>query len=110
MNKQKTIKEPQGNAVLHGVSRSAFRQLQIPTLPYCEVKTSYSTENFDSFHIKNLNTNCQLNVFWRSDNTVSVGFYDSKIKKLRDRNKEVFNTSKNFNNKILAELCSEFLC
>lgn len=110
MNTESVSKKQKGNAVLHGVSRSAFRQLQIPILPYCEVKTSYSTDNFDSFHIKNLNTNCQLNVFWRSDNTVSVGFYDSKIKKLRDRNKEVFNTSKNFNNKILAELCSEFLC
>lgn len=92
-----------------GISRSEFRKLNIPILPYCAVKTSYSTDNFDSFHVKNENTNCQLNFFWRSDNTVSVGFYNPKIKNLRDKNKEVRKSSNIFNNKILAELCRKYL-
>ncbi len=94
---------------IDGVSRSAFQELQIPILPYCDVKTSYSTANFNSFHIKNYNTNCQLNVFWRIDKTVSVWFYDGRIKNKRNKNREVYKTSKHFNSKILSDLCSQYL-
>ena len=90
------------------VSRSAFRLMQIPLLPFCDVKTAHSTKDFDSFHIKNSNTNCQLNVFWRSDGQVTVSFYDAKIKKLRDRNKEVYRSNV-FSQNILESLCCQFL-
>ena len=90
------------------VSRSAFRLMQIPLLPFCDVKTAYSTKYFDSFHIKNSNTNCQLNIFCRIDGQVTVSFYDAKIKKLRDRNKEVYRSNV-FTQNILESLCCQFL-
>lgn len=101
---------PKNNQInTSGLSRSKFRELKVPIIPYCEIKTSYSTKYFDSFHIRNKNTGCQLNVFWRNDRTVSVGFYDSKIRKLRYKNKEVYKTSKRFNSKILTDLCNQYL-
>ena len=90
------------------VSGSAFRLLQIPLLPFCDVKTAHSTKNFESFHIKNSNTKCQLNVFWRVDGQVSVGFYDAKIEKLKDRNKEVYRSNV-FTQNILESLCCQYL-
>jgi len=90
------------------VSRSAFRLMQIPLLPFCGIKTAHSTKDFDSFHIKNSNTNCQLNVFWRSDGQVTASFYDAKIEKLRDRNKEVYRSNV-FTQNILESLCCQFL-
>lgn len=107
MNEQNNNAENQP-FIQGGVSRSAFRLMQIPLLPFCDVKTAHSTKEFDSFHVKNRNTSCQLNVFWRSDGEVSVCFYDSKIEKLRDRNKEVYRSNV-FSQNILESLCCQFL-
>lgn len=91
-----------------GVSRSAFRLMQIPLLPFCDVKTAHSTKYYESFHIKNSNTNCQLNIFWRCDGEVSVSFYNAKIQKLRDRNKEVYRSTV-FTQNILESLVCQYL-
>jgi len=90
------------------VSRSAFKSMKIPLLPFCDVWPAQSTKYFESFHIKNSNTNCQLNVFWRNDGQVSIDFYDAKIEKLKDRNKEIY-CSNILTQNILESLCYQYL-
>ena len=92
-----------------GITRSEFCRLKIPVLPYCEIRRGCSTTYNESFHIENKNTNCQLNFFWRLDNTVSIGFCDANIKDVRQRNKKVLERSETFNNEVLIKFCNDFL-
>jgi len=81
-------------------------------LPYCEygLKSTIGNQFWESFHYKNSSTGVQLNVFWQSDNKVSVGVFDPRITHKFDRNKTVLERTGKFNNEILESYCRKYLC
>ena len=93
----------------HSVMRSAFLKLNFPILPYCEIKRGPSTQFNESIHIQNRNTGIILNFYWRSNDTVSVG--RTKLKETNPFKKAdiVLETTNNFNQNTIIELCTQFL-
>lgn len=92
-------------------SRTAFKKLIFPVLPYCEFGLSRSVGNefWETYHYRNSNTGVQLNVFWFKDETVSIGVYNPRITNEFNRNKSVLDSTGNFSNQILESYCRKFL-
>lgn len=93
----------------HSVMRSAFLKFNFPILPYCEIKRGPSTQFNESIHIQNRNTDIILNFYWRSDDTVSVGRTQLKETNPFKKADIVLETTNNFNQNTIIELCTQFL-
>lgn len=102
--------EIQGNDAKMAVMRSAFFDVQFPNLPYCHFNISRgpSTRFNESFHIKNLSTEIQLNVYWRCDGIITASTYNGKETNPWKKYNEVYR-GKKFNSKIANDLCVQFL-
>jgi hypothetical protein len=91
------------------MTRDLFLNLNFPIPPYCFAHRSPSTEFNEGFHIKNETTGIQLNIYWRSDNTVSIGSYNFNEKNKFKQFKNILGNKDQFNQEILIDICNKYL-
>jgi hypothetical protein len=91
------------------ISREGFLLIKLPNLPYCEYSRGPSTSFNESFHIQNKNTGVCINLWWRSDNTISVGLYKGKEKNPWKKTDTLVQAAKNLSQKKISSICVEYL-